>query len=81
MILLIILPGWALMWQLFNSDSGWVIQGNYLLAAIGGVTMLLQIWMVIESVVIWPSAKGVLEEALPSLQTSKELGLTDGRSC
>ncbi len=81
MILLIILPGWALIWQLFNSDSGWVVQGNYLLAAIGGVTMLLQIWMVIESVLIWPSAKGVLEEALPPLQAKEKLELTSGRSC
>ena len=72
MVLLIILPGWALMWQLFNSNSGWVVQGNYLLAAIGGVTMLLQIWMVIESVLIWPSVKGVLEEALPPLQAKRK---------
>ncbi|QDU86726.1 Carbon starvation protein A [Pirellulimonas nuda] len=68
-LLMIVTPAWALAYQMFNSDTGWVSgeKPNLLLAGIGGVTMLLQVWMVIEAIIAWPGAKQVLEQALPPL--------------
>lgn len=67
MALMIVMPFWALCWQLFNEESGWWPRGNYLLVVIGLATMVLQVWMVIEAIVAWPRAKGVLEENLPAV--------------
>ena len=80
MLLMIGLPLWAMSWQLFNSESGWVPQQNYLLASIGGVTIFLQLWLLTEAVLAWPRAKGVLEESLPPL-VPREGRLAGGRSC
>jgi len=79
MILMIVLPAWALTWQMFNAESGWLGAKNYLLLSIGGMTMALQVWMVVEAAIMWPRAKGVLEEALPPLQGSSTT--EGGRSC
>jgi carbon starvation protein len=79
MVLMIVLPAWALIWQMFNADSGWLPKENYLLLGIGGIVMALQIWMVVEAVLMWPRAKGVLEEALPPLEN--ETSMAGGRSC
>ncbi|MCH8841023.1 MAG: carbon starvation protein A [Planctomycetes bacterium] len=74
MIAMIVMPVWALCWQMFNGQNGWWPQGNYLLASIGGATLLLQVWMVAEAIVAWPRAKGVLEEMLPPLPSGKQVG-------
>ena len=86
MIIMIILPGYALVWQLFNSNTGWFLQtvetgDKLLVTSIGLITLLLQLWMVIEAVIMWPKAKGVLEEALPPLKPSSKLSASGGRSC
>jgi carbon starvation protein len=49
-------------------ETGWLNTRNYLLLGVGAVTLVLQIWMVIEAVLVWPRAKGVLEEKLPPLR-------------
>jgi carbon starvation protein len=72
MIAMIVMPIWALSWQMFNDQNGWWPQGNYLLASIGGATLVLQVWMVAEAIVAWPRAKGVLEEMLPPLPLGKK---------
>jgi carbon starvation protein len=83
MIVMLIMPVWALLWQLFNQSSGWFWplshmisgqtawqwQNTHLLFSIGVAVMALQIWMVIEGILLWSRAKGVLEEALPPLET------------
>ncbi len=40
---------------------------NYVLVAFGFAILALQVWIVIEAMLVWPRAKGVLEEALPPL--------------
>ncbi len=77
-VLMIVLPAWALCWQLFNAETGWVTTGNTLLASLGIITLVLQAWMVVEAAIAWPRAKGVLEEALPPLATGSAVA---GRSC
>ena len=68
MVLMIVLPAWALIWQMFNAETGWLPMQQYLLLGIGATVMALQIWMVVEALLMWPRAKGVLEEALPPLE-------------
>jgi len=78
MVIMLIMPAWALLWQLFNQDSGWahpllaMVRGDaewvwdhkHLLLTIGLATLLLQIWVVIEGVLLIPKSRGVLEELL-----------------
>ena len=80
MIIMVVLPFWAMMWQLFNPTTGWWHQENYLLVTIGGATITLQLWMVAEAILAWPRAKGVLEDALPPLPP-RDPSLASGRSC
>jgi carbon starvation protein len=71
MIALLIMPSWAMLWQMFHApdgqDSGWYYQGNYLLLCVGAAVVALQFWIVVEGLLVWRRAKGVLEEALPPL--------------
>ncbi len=83
MVAMLIMPAWALLWQLFNQASGWFWpfwsmfsgqaawqwENEHLLFGIGIATLILQAWMVVEGVLLWPRAKGILEEALPPLET------------
>ena len=79
MCALLVMPGWALLWNMFNEQNGWLGQENYLLLGIGAVVLALQVWMIIEGLLIWRKAKGVLEEALPPLEPKTDLA--GGRSC
>jgi carbon starvation protein len=74
-VLLIFLPAWALSWQLFNFESGWI--GGFetgedgamewvwrwhekkLLGTVGLMTLLLQLWMVFDAVRVWPGSRAV----------------------
>ena len=77
-IIMVVMPAWALLWQLFNAQTGWVgrmtetgwqwtLADHKLLGSIGLITMGLQVWMIVEAVLIWPKAKGVLEASALSL--------------
>jgi carbon starvation protein len=79
--IMVIMPAWALGWNLFHPVSGWVAQSKHLLVVIGLATMGLQLWMVVEAVMVWPRAKGVLEDALPPLPSESGLQASGGRSC
>ena len=73
MLIMMTMPVWAMLWNLFNQQSGWLGLGdaepNYLLVAFGLVVMGLQIWIFIEALLIWPKVKGVVEESLPPLRS------------
>ena len=82
MLLLLVMPAWALSWQMFNPDSGWLRENpNYLLGAIGLTVFALQIWMIVEAALIWGRAKGVLEAPLPPLDKKPTFDPEGGRSC
>ncbi|QEG20779.1 carbon starvation CstA family protein [Mariniblastus fucicola] len=77
MVLMLILPFWALIWQLkytFNFED------KLMLSVVAIITLGLQVWMVIEAMIAWPKAKGVLEEKLPPLEKDS-FSAADGRSC
>ena len=92
MLLMIVLPTWALMWQLFSTEIlpgndhpigwWWNLEKHWLLGSIALITLGLQLWMVVEALLMWPKARGVIEEALPPLSGSAaKLESTGGRSC
>jgi carbon starvation protein len=82
MIIMLIMPAWALIWQLTNPTSGWVYpiidsltgkqpwswSTTHLKFGFAVATLGLQVWMVIEGALLWKRARGVLEEALPPLE-------------
>ncbi len=77
MILMLILPFWALTWQLANLFN---FQDKIMLSVVAITTLGLQVWMVVEAMIAWPKAKGVLETELPLLEKDK-FSPADGRSC
>jgi carbon starvation protein len=98
MIIMLILPAWALLWQLFHQNpdpalSGWfwplweMIRGEkawgwqntHLLLGVGVMVMALQVWMVIEGLLLLPKVRGIEEEALPPLPPHPSVA--GGRSC
>jgi carbon starvation protein len=53
-----------------------------LLFGIGAATVALQIWMMVEALLMIPRAKGVLEQALPPLPPKRaSAAMAGGRSC
>jgi len=80
MCVLLVMPAWAMLWQMFNAETGWLVKQNWLLLCMGGAIVALQVWMIIEGLLVWRKAKGVLEEALPPLKTTTAT-IDSGRSC
>lgn len=76
MVLMVVMPAWAMLWNLFNAETGWWHTERYLLVIFGLAILTLQGWMAIEAVAAWPRAKGVLEESLPPLPNSPSLPTT-----
>lgn len=78
MLIMLLMPAWAMLWNLFNQDTGWWWNHKTLLTCFGIGILGLQAWIFIEAALIWPRARGVLEESLPPLGAAPAAG---GRSC
>lgn len=80
MIFMLIMPMWAMVWQLFlgGADSpSWISQGKWTLVGIGLATIVLEIWMIVEAALMFPRVKGVLEtNALDLATLAKERPVT-----
>ena len=63
-VFMLILPAIAMISQLFFGDAAWLTgkNPNYLLAAIGVLTLALEAWILVEAAKAWPKAKGILEQ-------------------
>jgi carbon starvation protein len=63
-VFMLILPAIAMISQLFVGDAAWLTgkNPNYLLAAIGVLTLALEAWILVEAAKAWPKAKGILEQ-------------------
>ncbi len=71
MLMMLFLPAWAMLWNMFNGDTGWILgqkSTDYVLFGFGIAVMLLQVWVVVEAVLIFPRTRGVLENPLPPLK-------------
>lgn len=80
-LFMLVMPAWAMGYQLF-SGQGWLFaeNRNWALILMAVATLLLEAWMVVEALLCWPKARGVLEQTLGPLEKSRtnEAG---GRSC
>ena len=68
MIVMLVMPAWAMLHQMFDPQIGWLFTGKYLLFGFGVVVEGLQIWMVAEGVIAWRNARGNYPE-LPPLES------------
>ena len=68
MILMVVLPAWAMISQI----AGWLSQEtiDWRLVGIGLFIEVLQVWMIVEGLLMWNRAKGILPEPLPPLRTA-----------
>jgi carbon starvation protein len=66
MFMMLLMPAWAITYDLFYN---WLPAGNVLLSAFGFTILGLQVWMVVEGILVWKRCQGVLEppiEAVPA---------------
>lgn len=73
MIFMLIMPMWAMTWQLFvgSPDSpSWYSRGEWILVTIGMATIALEIWILAEAIRMFPRARGVLEETFEAPQAA-----------
>lgn len=56
---MLLLPGWAMVHQIVTD---FIPNQKWMLVGFGILIEVLQIWMIVEAILIWPRAKGVLEE-------------------
>lgn len=65
-IFMLIMPAWAMTYQLFAEGSGWMDADvkNWPLILVAVATLALEAWMIVEAFIAWPQAKGKLEQLL-----------------
>ncbi len=62
-VAMLIVPAMALV-----LDAGkYIDKQQYMLAAVAILVLALEAWMIVEAILMWPKARGVMEEALPPL--------------
>jgi len=63
MVFMLALPMWALRIDI----ERWINGESWLLVGVGCFVLVIEVWMIIEAVLLWRGARGVLEPALPPL--------------
>ncbi|RUL86439.1 carbon starvation CstA family protein [Tautonia sociabilis] len=65
LIFMLLLPAWAMLWQIFIDAPGpggsWLADRQWVLLGIGLATTVLEAWLVVEALLLWPRIAGVLE--------------------
>ncbi|MDB4541602.1 hypothetical protein N9192_01770 [Akkermansiaceae bacterium] len=72
-IMMLLLPLIAMSYNLRTFSE----KGNWLLFAIGFITIMLELWMIVEASLVWKKVKGVIEPEATVSKNSHE----GGRSC
>lgn len=67
MTIMLIMPAWAMLWQMFNSESGWYQKEQTHLLWIGVAILGIQVWMIVEALLLLPRVRGVVEDGLPPI--------------
>lgn len=68
MVFMLAMPAWALVIDV----QRWWAGGSWLLVAVAGLMLAIEVWMIVEASLLWPRARGILEEPLPPLATVTE---------
>ncbi|MBU0640821.1 MAG: carbon starvation protein A [Planctomycetes bacterium] len=64
LIVMLVLPAWAMCIQI----GQWWLADQYLLFGLGLLVEVIQIWIVVEGVLMWSKVRGVPPEPLPALR-------------
>ncbi len=78
LFLMIVMPAWAMTHQIIGFYTA--ENPNWLLICLGVAVEVLQVWMLVEGLLLWKGARGVLPEPLPPLQPAAA-ATEGGRSC
>jgi len=65
-IAMLLMPGWAMTYSL---ATDWYPNRKWILVGFGATILVLQLWMIVEAMLVWRAARGMLEpqlEPLPS---------------
>ena len=65
MLLMLVIPMWAMIEQIFTNrggDTAWWNQERWLLVGIGLATIALELWMIIEGLLLFPRVRGLIED-------------------
>jgi len=61
MVAMLVIPIWAMLWNMFNERSGWAFDTDqYHLLFFGVLILILQLWMIVEGTIVWVKTRGVL---------------------
>lgn len=68
MIFMLIMPAWAMLTEL----PGWLAaeNPNWVVIVVGVATIALEVWMLVEAIILWPKVKGIVETVSPAAATS-----------
>lgn len=69
MLMMMLVPGWAMTYHLIVD---WIPNGKTLLIGFGVGILGLQFWIFVEALLVWNSARGVLETQLPPLGDAEQ---------
>ncbi len=58
---MLLLPMTAMAINIFGAN-GYLAKGDWMLLSFGLIIIALELWMIVEAVLVWPRAKGVLED-------------------
>jgi carbon starvation protein len=80
-VFMLVVPAAVLVLQVFVKDGshpGWLFQQNpnWPLIVVSILALAMQVWLVIEAVLLWPKARGVMEEMLPRLDATPQIAKT-----
>ena len=53
MVAMLVLPTWAMLWQMFNARTGWLAERNWPLLGFAVAIQTLTVWMVVEGLIVW----------------------------
>ena len=81
MAFMLFLPGLAMFLNLFVGEGSYLATDKWVLVVMGFLTLVLQVWILVEAIIAWPKAKGILEEPLEPLPEPVSLTAEGGRSC
>ncbi|MFP4144769.1 MAG: carbon starvation protein A [Phycisphaeraceae bacterium] len=73
LVFMLVMPAWAMLVQLpewVNPSGG--ASPNWVLIVIAVATLVLELWMAVEAVLLWPKVRGVLEEQLEGAEAGAE---------
>ncbi|MBS3820336.1 MAG: carbon starvation protein A [Planctomycetes bacterium] len=70
-LLMLVLPAWAMLWQMFNPATGWLHHRQWLLFGFGIAVQGLVLWLIVEAALAWRSARreGLLPAEKPDAAT------------